>query len=102
MMKLFQRRKENFICGHCGFKVAGSGYTNHCPKCLYSKHVDIQPGDRAELCQGLMKPTGIEQSHGEYIILHKCELCGRQKKNKSAPEDDMNTIIELSNNSTLG
>jgi|SRR6185436_5168736 len=95
-MKLFQRRKENFICGHCGQKVIGTGYTNHCPKCLYSKHVDINPGDRSEICQGLMKPMGIEQSHGEYIILYKCEKCGLSRKNKAAPEDNINQIIKLS------
>lgn len=94
-MKLFQRRKENFICGHCGFAVLGSGYTNHCPKCLYSKHVDIHPGDRAELCQGLMKPIAAEMDHGEYIITHRCESCRAVRKNKSVPEDDFEQIIKL-------
>ncbi|HTL39197.1 MAG TPA: RNHCP domain-containing protein [Methylomirabilota bacterium] len=95
-MKLFQRRKENFVCGNCGFKVTGTGYTNHCPKCLYSKHVDINPGDRLETCQGLMKPIGIEQNHGQYIIIHKCEKCKAIKKNKSVKEDDFKLILELS------
>ncbi|HEX9503110.1 MAG TPA: RNHCP domain-containing protein [Patescibacteria group bacterium] len=94
-MKLFQRRKENFTCGHCGFKVMGTGYTNHCPKCLYSKHVDINPGDRKEICQGLMEPIGFEQNHGEYTILHKCLNCGFLRKNKADPGDDFNQIIAL-------
>ena len=94
-MKLFQRRIEDFVCGNCGFKVTGTGYTNHCPKCLYSKHVDVNPGDRKEMCQGLMQPIGIEQNHNEYIILHKCLNCGTLRKNKAAPEDDMNQIIKL-------
>ena len=59
-MKQFVRRREDFVCEHCGTKVVGDGYTNHCPKCLWSKHVDIMPGDRAEDCQGLMRPIDIK------------------------------------------
>ena len=95
-MKLFQRRKENFTCGNCGFKVTGTGYTNHCPKRLYSKHVDIHPGDRKETCQGLMEPIGIEQSHGEYIIIHHCLKCKAIRKNKSDKHDNFDLILELS------
>jgi hypothetical protein len=95
-MKLFQRRKENFICEYCGYQVQGTGYTNHCPKCLYSKHVDINPGDRAEVCQGLMEPIGAELEHNEYIILHKCTKCRAIRRNKSVPEDDFNQTIKLS------
>ena len=39
----FKRKKENFVCENCGAEVKGDGFTNHCPKCLYSKHVDIFP-----------------------------------------------------------
>src|SRR3989338_8156335 len=42
----FQRTKEDFTCERCGFFVRGSGYTNHCPQCLWSKHVDVNPGNR--------------------------------------------------------
>ncbi|MFN2146641.1 MAG: RNHCP domain-containing protein, partial [Anaerolineales bacterium] len=35
----FQRRIEYFICEHCGAEVSGVGFTNHCPVCLWSKHV---------------------------------------------------------------
>jgi rubrerythrin len=93
-VKLFQRRKENFVCGNCGFKVIGTGYTNHCPKCLYSKHVDVNPGDRMEACQGLMQPLSIEQNHGEYMIIHKCVKCGFIRRNKTVAEDDFDEIIK--------
>ena len=44
----FIRREENFVCEVCGAKVKGTGYTNHCPQYLWSKHVDkLIPGDRA-------------------------------------------------------
>ncbi len=95
-MKLFQRRIENFTCDKCGHKVKGTGYTNHCPKCLYGKHVDINPGDRQETCQGLMKPISVEQKHGEYLITHQCVKCKAIRKNKAAPEDNYELIIEIS------
>ena len=94
-MKLFQRKIENFICGNCGHRVIGTGYTNHCPKCLYSKHVDVNPGDRMEPCQGLMEPMEIELKHGESIILHRCVKCQFIRKNKTVPEDDFNEILKL-------
>lgn len=94
-MKLFQRRIENFVCGNCGYKVTGTGYTNHCPKCLYSKHVDVNPGDRAEICQGLMKPISLELEHGVQIIIHKCLHCGQVRRNKTSPVDDIDQISKL-------
>ena len=73
---VFIRKTEDFICEHCGFSIEGNGYTNHCSECLYSKHVDIDPGDRANTCGGLMKPIAIEKKGKEYIIKHKCIKCG--------------------------
>ena len=94
--KKFQRRAEDFTCEKCGEKIIGTGYTNHCPKCLWSKHVDINPGDRASECQGMMIPASLEIKNGEYIITHKCQKCGFEKKNKTAENDDMDTIIKTS------
>ena len=47
-MKKFNMIDEEFICENCLNKVQKLGYTarDHCPFCLYSKHVDINPGDR--------------------------------------------------------
>jgi hypothetical protein len=95
-MKLFQRRKEDFICGHCGSQMQGSGYTNHCSNCLWSRHVDVHPGDRNASCRGLMEPVGITQEHGEYILLHHCVKCKFERKNKVSTEDNYDLILELS------
>lgn len=97
---MFKRTIENFKCENCGYKVTGNGYTNHCPKCLWSKHVDVHPGDRAEACQGMMRPIAVQQEHGEYFILHKCERCGLERRNKTAPEDDFEKLIELAKNTS--
>ena len=32
------KNKEDFICENCGAFVVGTGYTSHCPQCLWSKH----------------------------------------------------------------
>ena len=62
-MKKFTMKDENFICDNCGMEVKKLNYTarDHCPYCLYSKHVDIMPGDRLNNCHGLLKPIGLEK-----------------------------------------
>ncbi|MDX9856009.1 MAG: RNHCP domain-containing protein [Parcubacteria group bacterium] len=95
MPKKFQRKIEDFICKNCGTKVKGGGYTNHCPDCLWSRHVDINPGDRLSECGGMMEPIGIDQKKGNYIILHKCIKCGYEKRNRTAEGDDFDAILKV-------
>lgn len=98
-MKKFTEIDEEFICENCGNKVEKLGYTcrNHCSKCLYSKHVDINPGDRLQGCCGLLEPIGLEtNSKKGYVIIFKCKRCGELRKNKVAEDDNMEKIIELS------
>lgn len=96
MSRNFIRKKENFKCRNCGYPVKGSGYTNHCPECLYSRHVDLSvPGDRENKCGSLMKPVGIKKKGEEYIILHQCLKCEAKKKNKSAKNDNFDEIIHI-------
>ena len=96
MTKKFQRNIEDFKCENCGNEVVGNGYTNHCPKCLYSKHVDINPGDRASSCGGLMEPISIEKKNGEERIIHKCKKCGFEKANKIQKDDNFDLVVEIS------
>ena len=97
-MKKFNMIDEDFVCENCNKKVSKLNYSarDHCPNCLYSKHVDINPGDRANDCQGILKPIGIEKFKNSYKIIYKCEKCGQIKKNKIANDDDMDLIIKLS------
>ena len=94
--KNFIKTEEDFTCENCGYSIVGSGYTNHCPKCLYSKHVDNVPGDRLNPCGGLMAPLRAELKRGNYDIIHKCLKCGALKTNKMSADDDFNQIIKLS------
>jgi DNA-directed RNA polymerase subunit RPC12/RpoP len=99
-MKKFTMRDEEFICENCGAKVELLGYTarDHCPYCLYSKHVDNNPGDRQNECQGLLEPIGIEKFKDTYKIIYKCEKCHMTHKNIIASDDDMDEIIKLTTN----
>ena len=97
-MKRFNMIDENFVCENCGSEVKKLGYTarDHCPYCLCSIHIDINPGDRANTCLGLLKPIGIEKFKDSYKIVYKCDKCGLIHKNIVANDDDMDLIIELS------
>jgi uncharacterized Zn finger protein len=95
---MFIKTQENFICEKCGHEVIGNGYTNHCPECLWSKHVDIFPGDRAGECKGMMEPVGVTKKGSEYTILHRCVRCGLEKPNRAVKEDNFQMIIQVSSN----
>jgi hypothetical protein len=95
-MRTFQRKIEDFVCGHCGAKVKGNGYTNHCPKCLWSKHVDNYPGDRGNPCGGLMEPVGLDLEKDVYHIKHECQTCGIKARCRASDEDDINALVNLS------
>lgn len=96
MSSKFKKNKEDFVCENCGTEVIGDGFTNHCPKCLYSKHVDIFPGDRAENCCDLMKPTSAEEDGGEWSIIHQCLKCGKEQKNKISKQDNFDEVVRIS------
>ena len=97
-MKKFKKYDEDFMCENCHHNVPTLGYTSrdHCPNCLYSKHLDITPGDRANNCHGLMEPIGIEKFKNTYKIIYKCLKCHEIHKNIMASDDNYNIIIKLS------
>ncbi len=102
--KKFTKNDEGFVCGHCGKNVPPLGFTsrNHCPYCLYSLHVDVNPGDRANSCGALMRPVMSEPHPRKgYIITHECLACGKRVKNRAAygagnEQDNIELLIALS------
>lgn len=93
-MSLFIPREEAFSCEHCGKSVEPLGkgtYRDHCPYCLYAKHVDeVGPGDRASHCKGLLEPRGIDSSGKKgFLIEYLCVKCGKVSRNRAAPDDDI-------------
>lgn len=95
------RAAENtgFDCGHCEQRVSaqsGGSYRNHCPHCLWSRHVDVLPGDRAADCGAVMEPVGVDHSGKKgFVLIHRCTACGAEDRNRLAPDDDMDAVIEL-------
>ena len=96
------RKTENtgFFCIHCGAEVqplTNGNYRNHCPHCLHSLHLDNLPGDRSNRCLGIMQPVGIRYNGKKgWQIVHRCQTCGVEKANRTAPED-MDTLINMMN-----
>lgn len=85
--KRFQKNDAGFICAACGAEVLPLGKTsrNHCPVCLCSLHVDINPGDRQNECRGIMDPVKVETDPKKgFIILHRCRKCGEICRNRAA------------------
>lgn len=96
-MKNFIRKREDFICEVCGEEVLGDGYTDHCPKCLWGKHVDEEvPGDRNSECGGLMRPIKALHEKGRFKIFYKCEECDHEFGVKEGKNDKREKLLELS------
>ena len=101
--KRFTKNDSGFTCLHCGKEVLPLGYSsrNHCPFCLYSLHIDVMPGDRANTCMGALRPVHCEpDARKGYIITYVCEKCGERVRNRAAHEakiqpDDRNVLIKL-------
>jgi hypothetical protein len=86
--------------------IAGVQNRNHCPYCLWSRHVDLsEAGDRLAVCRGMMKPIGLTlkrtrkkygmAQYGELMLIHQCEDCGRLSVNRIAADDDTHLIFDL-------
>ncbi len=98
MPKKFKMIDEDFICESCGKTVHKLEYTarDHCPFCLVSKHIDINPGDRLETCHGKLIPINVEKFKGDNLkIVYKCEKCNQIRKNIVAKDDDFDEILKI-------
>ena len=84
-------RNEGFVCEHCGTTVTplkNGSCRNHCPECLWSKHVDDVPGDRASSCGSLMECIAVEaDSRRGWMLVHRCVRCSIVRRNKAAAND---------------
>lgn len=102
---------EYFICSKCHKEIPvnkqmGTHNRNHCPFCLWSKHVDLKvAGDRESSCHNLMKPIGLTFKHegddkqGELMLIHQCLDCSKVSINRLAADDDEKNILEVFENS---
>ncbi len=91
---------ETFTCKVCGRLVvpegAGSNHRNHCPNCLCSLHLDIEPGDRAADCGGHMEPIAVwVRKNGEWAIINRCKICGALSSNRIAADDNPMKLMSI-------
>jgi len=93
--------RESFKCVHCrafiGPTISGGKHRNHCPLCLYSRHVDGgRPGDRASDCGAKMAPAArFTRPNGEPMVVHRCLGCGFERNNRLAADDNMLLFEDL-------
>ena len=92
--------EEVFTCRNCGWEVgplgAGSDHRNHCPNCLHSLHLDIEPGDREADCGALMEPVSVwVRKNGEWAIIHRCKRCGTLSSNRVAADDNPVKLLSI-------
>ena len=99
--KRFAKNDAGFVCAHCGKTVLPLGVSSrdHCPFCLWSVHVDINPGDRSNDCGGMMRPVRTDpDSKKGFVITYRCEKCGqihRAAYDAAVQPDDRGLLIAL-------
>ena len=75
---------------------AGTEHRNHCPNCLHSVHLDVEPGDRAADCGGLMEPIAVwSRPGGDWALIHRCRGCGVLCSNRIAGDDSEVALVSL-------
>lgn len=104
--------ERQFRCINCGALViadrelSGVNNRNHCPNCLWSKHVDEnKAGDRKASCHSKMQPIGLtvkkvnkkysSDNEGELMLIHRCLGCGKISINRIASDDSTGALIAL-------
>lgn len=78
--------------------MVGDGYTDHCPNCLWAKHVDKEiPGDRASECWGMMEPveTEFKIQNSKFKIKYRCTKCGHEFWVREGKGDDRELMMKL-------
>ena len=96
----FITKNDGFVCEFCHEinPPAHATCRDHCRKCLLGKHVDADsPGDRASGCQGKMLPIAVlpGTKKTDHVLLYKCVACGLERKNRAAPDDDLEAILAV-------
>jgi RNHCP domain len=102
--------EQEFICISCGQLVtcnplvAGVQNRNHCPVCLWSRHLDWRSaGDRLSPCRAAMEPVGLttkrgrnkyaDERDGELMLIHRCAGCGTLVINRIAADDHVASLL---------
>jgi hypothetical protein len=104
--------QAGFTCRHCNLYVpcdptlAGVQNRNHCPYCLWSRHLDWRvAGDRLAGCRATMQPIGLTlkrsrnkyaaERDGELMLIHRCTICAKVAINRIAADDCATAIMQI-------
>ena len=96
-----RRGPDTFRCRHCRLDVStrapGTRHRNHCPSCLWSRHVDDDvPGDRDADCAGSMEPIAVcVRENGEWALIHRCGGCSTVRVNSIASDDNPLLLMRI-------
>jgi hypothetical protein len=96
-----RRGQDSFRCRNCRLDVSmtapGTKHRNHCPSCLWSRHVDDDvPGDRDADCAGTMEPIAVwVRENGEWALIHRCGGCSTLRVNRIAGDDNPLMLMRL-------
>ena len=94
-------RSSTFRCRRCGLDVSldapGTRHRNHCPTCLWSRHLDDDvPGDRDASCGSSMEPIAVTvRGDGEWVLVHRCTGCDELHLNRTAGDDSPYLLMQL-------
>ncbi|OGO26024.1 MAG: hypothetical protein A2136_02365, partial [Chloroflexi bacterium RBG_16_54_11] len=103
---------HGFRCRYCQAfvhtipELSGVQNRNHCPYCLWSRHLDLwAAGDRLSACKAGMQPIGLTvkpgrnkyASHlaGELMLVHLCLECNHVSINRIAADDAPDALMRL-------
>jgi hypothetical protein len=92
---------DSFRCRHCRLdvpaKARGTKHRNHCPSCLWSRHLDDRtPGDRASACAAAMEPIAVSvRGDGEWALVHRCRACDAIRVNRIAGDDNAFSLTQI-------
>jgi hypothetical protein len=103
---------KGYRCDFCQKWVSinqsmGTAHRNHCPNCLWSKHLDLEkPGDRKSGCRAAMEPIGLtfkqegwdkygKPKQGELMVVHRCLTCFKISINRIAADDEPKMILAV-------
>ena len=107
-----QLPEQGFRCLHCGSyilcapTIAGVQNRNHCPCCLWSRHLDWRSaGDHLSGCRAAMQPVGLTTKHsrnkyarerdGELMVIHECTICEKIVINRIAADDSATSLLAV-------
>jgi len=100
-LKKAKDKQNDFRCSNCKLmvpaKAPGTQHRNHCPNCLWSRHVDSSVGVRLGVlaCGDRMRPIQTRLTSKDVQILHRCEGCDHPKWNRIAADDNISVLLGL-------